>query len=57
MITTRATGRLICVTSEVDERRSWAEDTYGAAALVPLIGPFRTVTGAVAARRYGPGVR
>ncbi|MEV7040325.1 TIGR03564 family F420-dependent LLM class oxidoreductase [Amycolatopsis sp. NPDC051061] len=28
-------GQLICVTSEVDERRKWVEDTYGAAASVP----------------------
>ncbi|MGK3203078.1 TIGR03564 family F420-dependent LLM class oxidoreductase [Amycolatopsis sp. MEPSY49] len=28
-------GQLICVTSEVDERRSWVEETYGAAAQVP----------------------
>ena len=28
-------GQLICVTSEVDERRSWVEETYGAAARVP----------------------
>ncbi|MGW4526288.1 TIGR03564 family F420-dependent LLM class oxidoreductase [Amycolatopsis sp. NPDC004378] len=28
-------GQLICVTSEVDERRAWVEDTYGAAAAVP----------------------
>jgi F420-dependent oxidoreductase-like protein len=28
-------GQLICVTSEVDERRQWVEDTYGAAADVP----------------------
>ncbi len=28
-------GQLICVTSEVDERRSWVEETYGGAANVP----------------------
>ncbi len=28
-------GQLICVTSEVDERRAWVEQTYGAAANVP----------------------
>ncbi|MFJ1765638.1 TIGR03564 family F420-dependent LLM class oxidoreductase [Amycolatopsis sp. NPDC088138] len=28
-------GQLICVTSEVDERRAWVEETYGAAASVP----------------------
>jgi F420-dependent oxidoreductase-like protein len=28
-------GQLICVTSEVDERRAWVEETYGAAAQVP----------------------
>ncbi|WP_290054270.1 TIGR03564 family F420-dependent LLM class oxidoreductase [Amycolatopsis solani] len=28
-------GQLICVTSEVDERRKWVEETYGAAAGVP----------------------
>jgi F420-dependent oxidoreductase-like protein len=29
------TGQLICVTSEVDERRAWVEENYGAAATVP----------------------
>jgi F420-dependent oxidoreductase-like protein len=28
-------GQLICVTSEVDERRTWIEENYGAAASVP----------------------
>jgi alkanesulfonate monooxygenase SsuD/methylene tetrahydromethanopterin reductase-like flavin-dependent oxidoreductase (luciferase family) len=28
-------GQLICVTSEVDERRTWVEENYGAAATVP----------------------
>ncbi|WP_328451795.1 TIGR03564 family F420-dependent LLM class oxidoreductase [Amycolatopsis sp. NBC_00438] len=28
-------GQLICVTSEVDERRAWVEQAYGAAASVP----------------------
>jgi F420-dependent oxidoreductase-like protein len=28
-------GQLICVTSEVDERRTWIEETYGAAANIP----------------------
>jgi F420-dependent oxidoreductase-like protein len=28
-------GQLICVTSEVDERRAWIEETYGAAANIP----------------------